>query len=139
MSTLVRAIALLLALVVTAGPVFLSVFIASVEPSRPIQASWVAPFALGGLVAAAGYLVVATVPRWLALAPLELRFLVACLLAVPGVVAVYLLGITGSTAMVSLSMAVIAGTAFLIAACVWPAWLARSNSSYMDSPSTARN
>lgn len=127
MTIFVRTIALLFALGVTAGPVVLSLVIAGVEPSRPVQVSWVAPFALGGLVAAAGYLVVAIAPRRLSLAVLELRVLVACLLAMPCAVASYLLTVTGSTDMVYLCSAVIAGTAFLLAACVWPAWLARSS------------
>lgn len=129
MSVFVRTIALLLAFGVTAAPVLVSLFIASAEPSLPLQASWVVPFALAGFAAAVGYLVVAIIPRRLAVAAFELRALVACFMAFPCGVAAYLLVVTDSAAMVSFSLAVIAGTALLVTACVWPAWLARSNQS----------
>lgn len=127
MAILVRAIALLLAVGVMAAPVSLSLFIASVEPSRPVRLLWVAPFAVGGLVAAAGYWAVAITPRRLAVAALEIRIVVACLMGVPCAVAIYLLSVTGSNGVMVFCLLALAGTALLFAACVWPAWIKHAN------------
>ena len=138
MSALVRAIASLLAFGVVAGPVWLSLFVASVEPSRPVQVSWVAPFALSGLGAAAGYLIVATGPHRIAVSTSKCRLLVGCLLAVPCTAAIYLLCVTNSWVMVGFSLAVIGGTVLLLVACIWPAWLARANPSFQRTASGGR-
>lgn len=61
-------------------------------------------------------------------AALELRLLVACFLVIPCAVSVYLISVTDSLALGGLSLAVMAGTALLVAACIWPAWLGRANS-----------
>ena len=130
MSVLVRIVALLLSLTVIAGPVLVALFVASVEPSRPVQASWVAPFALGGFASALGYLSVALIPWRLATAALHFRLLITFLMSVPSAVAVYLLFVTGSTVVIALCLALLVSTTWLVSACVWPAWLASSNTAF---------
>ena len=104
----------------------LSIFVASVEPSRPLQFSWVASFALAGLAAAAGCLWVAVAPKQLAASIFELRLLVACLMGLPFAGAAFLLLVTHSAEMVGVSLVIMAGTAFLFSACIWPAFLKRT-------------
>jgi len=127
MSIFVRIVALFLSLAVIAAPILLALMVASVEPSRPVQISWVAPYALGGLASALGYLVVAFIPKRLAVAALHFRLFIALLMSLPIAVAVYLLFSTGSTEVVALCLALLVATTWLLSACVWPAWLASSN------------
>ena len=139
MSVLVRIIALLLSLGVIAGPVILALFVASVEPSRPVQVSWLAPFALGGFVAALGYLGLVFAPKRIAIATLRLRLLSAFLMLVPCIVAVYLLFVTGSPVVVALCLILLVATTWLLSACVWPAWLASSNTAFERDCAKARS
>ena len=139
MSALVRIVALFLSLMVIAGPVLVALFVASVEPTRPVQVSFVAPYVLGGFASALGYLGVAFVPIRLAAAALYFRLLIAFLLSGPCAVAVYLLFVTGSFEVIALCLALLVATAWLLSACVWPAWLASSNSAFeRDAPKAAR-
>ena len=139
MSVLVRIIALLLSLGVIAGPVILALFVASVEPSRPVQVSWLAPFALGGFVAALGYLGLVFATKRIAVATLRLRLLSAFLMLVPCIVAVYLLFVTGSPVVVALCLILLVATTWLLSACVWPAWLASSNTAFERDCAKARS
>ena len=127
MSALVRTVALFLSLAVIAGPVIVFLFVASVEPSRPVQVSWVAPFVLVGFASALGYLGVVFAPLRLASASAHFRLLIAFLMSVPCAVAVYLLFVTGSIEVIALCLALLLATAWLLSACVWPAWLTSSN------------
>ena len=129
MSKLVALVAFSLGLGLAAGPVLLAVFVAGVEPSRPVQLSWLAPFALVGLAAAAGPFAVALQPVRIAAAASEWRLLVGFLVVAPALPASYLLGASGEGAMVALSLLVLGGTVLVVTACVWPAWLVRSNQS----------
>ena len=139
MSIFVRIVALFLSLVVIAVPILVALLVASVEPSRPVQVSWVAPYALGSLASALGYLGVALIPKRLAVAALHFRLFIALLMSVPIAVAVYLLFVTGSAAVVALCLALLIATAWLLSACVWPAWLAGSNPAFeRDAPKAAR-
>ena len=113
MFTLIRIAAIVLGLALASGPVLLALVVAGVEPSRPVQFSWVAPFAIGGLAAGAGCLAVAAFARSIASAPPHLRLLVGFLVVVPALLAVYLLAATGVLVMVGLSLAVLACTALV--------------------------
>ncbi|MDL2337307.1 MAG: hypothetical protein QFE16_05640 [Pseudomonadota bacterium] len=127
MAALVRLVALLLSLVLIGGPIVLALFVASVEPSWSIRASWIAPFALGGFASAAGYLWVMFVPHRVAAGGRALRWLVGCLMALPCMVAAYLLAVTRAPEMVALCSTLLVATSWLLSACIWPAWLARSD------------
>ena len=139
MSGLVRIVALFLGLVVIAVPVTVALMVASVEPSRPVQVSWMAPFVLGGLASALGYLGVAFSPSRLATAALYFRLLITFLMSVPCAVAVYLLFVTGSNEVIILCLALLVATAWLFSACVWPAWLASSNPAFERDCAKARS
>ena len=138
MSLLIRSVALLLAASVIIAPVQLALLVASMEPSRPLQVSWVVPFALGGLLSASGYLLVAFAPKRLAAASHDLRLLGGCLLALPFGIAIYLLSVTHSVALVAVCLFVVTGTALLFTASVWPSWLNLSNPSLQRTASGGR-
>jgi len=72
---------------------------------------------------ALGCLAVALSPSRLARSALELRLFVACLMALPCAVAVYLIAVTNAGAVVLLCGALLVATAWLLSACVFPAWL----------------
>jgi hypothetical protein len=127
MSRLVSIVAFALGLGLAAGPVLLSLFIAGVEPSRPVRLSWLAPSALVGLAASAGSFAVAFWPLRIAAAASEWRLLVGFLVVVPASLASYLLGASGVGTMVVCSVLVLSGTVLVVTASVWPAWLVRSN------------
>jgi hypothetical protein len=135
MQLLVRTIASLLAAGTIAGPIWVALFVASVEPTRPIRIAWVAPFAFGGFAAALGYLVVALGPSRVAASVFELRLFVACLMALPCAIAVGLISVTDAGAVVLLCGALLVATAWLLSACVYPAWLQGSNQDGLTSVS----
>jgi hypothetical protein len=115
-------------------PFWLALFVDSVEPERPIRIAWIVPFLLGGLVAALGYLVVALAPIRVAMAVLELRLFVACLMALPCTAAVYLISVTDAGSMVLLCGTLLVATAWLLSACIYPAWLQSPQVSRVDTP-----
>lgn len=126
MSAFIRVIATLLALLVVSGPVFVALFAAGVEPGRPIPLAFWAPFVVAGFSATFGYAVVAYGPQKLISARFSLRALAVLSMAFSCVAAGYLLVVTNSFLVVTLSSAVLAGTALPLTACVWPAWLQHS-------------
>lgn len=124
MQLCVRAIAFLLGLGTIAAPIGLALLVAGVEPSRPIRMAWIAPFAFGGLTAALGYLIVALSPTRLAASVWQFRLCAACLMALPCAVAVYLISVTDAGEVVLLCGALLLATAWVLSACVYPAWIA---------------
>jgi hypothetical protein len=121
----VRGLAFLLGLLAVIGPIDLALAVAGVEPNQPIHFSWVAPFALGGLVAALGYMAIAIAPRRIARGSQALRFAVATLMLIPCSIAFYLLVVTHANEIIALALLFIGGTAIQVAACFKPAWLIR--------------
>lgn len=134
MQLLVRTIASMLAAGTMAAPIWLALFVASVEPERPIRIAWIALFLLGGFVAALGYLVVALAPIRVAMAVLELRLFVACLMALPCTVAVYLISVTDAGSVVLVCGTLLVTTTWLLSACIYPAWLQSPQVSRVDTP-----
>lgn len=128
MALFVRMVALLLGLVTVAGPVLVALFVASVEPSQPVQLSWIVPFMLGGLAAALGYISVVFAPNRIAHSAQRWRVLMAVLMSLPSVVAAYLFFVTDSAAVAAVCLVLVTATAWLCSACVWPAWLAQPES-----------
>lgn len=129
MVLLVRTVAFLLGLVSVAGPVIVALVVASVEPSQPVQWSWITPFILGGLAAALGYIGVVFAPNRIAHSALRWRMLMAVLMLLPSAVAMDLLIATGSSVVAAVCLSLVVATVWLCSACVWPAWLARAESS----------
>ena len=129
MSAFIRVIATLLAVLVVSGPVLVALFAASVEPDQPISLAFLVPFVAAGFSSAFGYAVVAFGPQKLVSASYGIRTLAVLSMALSCAAAGYLLVITNSFLVVALSCAVIAGTALLLTACVWPAWLVNPNHS----------
>ena len=134
MQLLVRTIASMLAAGIMAAPIWLALFVASAEPERPIRIAWAAPFLLGGFVAALGYLVVALAPSRIASGVFELRLFVACLMALPCTVVVYLISVTNAGAVVLLCGTLLVATAWLLSACIYPAWLQSPQVNRVDTP-----
>ena len=132
MSITVRIVALWVAVVAAVAPLRLALFVASVEPSSPIQLGFLLPFALAGLALASGYIGLAALPRVFSRAGLLPRFAGAGFLVVTGLATIYLFHSVssmlafqparmGHSLVVCASVAI--GLTWLLLATVWPGWL----------------
>ncbi|MDX8399715.1 MAG: hypothetical protein R8K20_05650 [Gallionellaceae bacterium] len=120
---IIRAIALLLGLIIVAGPILVALMAASVEPSNPFDILWVGKFALAGIFLALGYLAIGAAPRTIAAASVKIRLLIACFMVMSFFSAFCIFCLTSGAIFAILCLSLLATTVWLFSACIWPAWI----------------
>lgn len=130
MAPLVSLTAILLALFVIAISIPLLFLAVGTE-----VAAMVVHYAVACFLSALGYLAIARFPARIAAASVCVRLFIAALVLIPSSYAIYVVFfVTDSSFVVGMGVALLIATAWLFSASIWPAWLARANPSYMDSP-----
>jgi hypothetical protein len=119
MQILIRTLSFLLGLCVLLAPIYLSLLVASIEPSRPFQFSKHLPFILIGVFLSAGYFSVAIFSTSIATSAPSIRWLITFLLIAPLLSAIYFLFATHSGVVSALCIAVIICTVWFMGGCVW--------------------
>ena len=120
MLILIRSLSFLLGLCVLLAPIYLSLLVASIEPSRPFQFSKHLPYITIGIFLSAGYFSVAIFSVSFATFTIAIRWLISFLLIAPLLSAMYFLFVTNSGVVSALSVTVIIFTVWFMRVCVWP-------------------